>query len=150
MTTTVTVKLEGVNVVIKSMMTNVANQILRPALKAGAEVVASRYRQMLLDAYAKVGNTGTHAFEAVGVKSRAFKDELGAYAVVGAKTIGGQMMAPQMRFGEKGTDERYTRTGKYRGAMPAQRWLKLSLAQSMSEAQAVILARIRSRVGGRT
>jgi hypothetical protein len=139
------VKVTGHVKAIQSCLEDFIVEAVRPSLAEAARHIAGKYRETLRKIQTKPGNSGVRAFTAVGTKTKVFADGKGAYAIVGAKTVGGRMLAPQMRFGEKGTNPRYTKLGKYRGIMPTERWLQLSILASLETAQQVLAAGIKRR-----
>lgn len=138
------------NDLIRTFMDQISKTIIRSGVNEAAKVVEIQYRNRLLEIAKKPGNSGIQAYLAVGHKTRVFKDGTGAYAVVGSLKANGRMMAPQARWGEVGTAQRFTKGGANRGIMPAERWLQLTLEATIPLASKALKARINylvSRVG---
>lgn len=142
--TTTQSQIEGVDRVVRTFMTETSNGVLKSALREASKLVAATYRNVMLTHLAKPGNSGIHASDIAAITYRVgiFKDETGAWAVIGATTVGGQPLAPQLRFGATGTVQRQTKAGHNRGIMPRQSWLAQTIAQSLPLAQMVIRTRI--------
>lgn len=116
-------------------------KVFKKACVAGAKVVVDSYRRILtMSPEVKPGGPNfLHAFQAVDIKPGLLLSGDGAYAVIGNKREGGQRLAPQILFGEKGTVLRRTKTGASRGIMPVQYWLDRAKAESLDAAREAML-----------
>jgi hypothetical protein len=140
------VQVSGIEKVLEVNYNLINKTVFLPAVKEAAKIISSRYKEILRmhdKADRKPGNTGVRAFMAVGTKTGVFSLGYGAWAVVGGKTSNGQMLAPQQRFGEHGTKDRFTKRGQRRGIMPPQRWLEQAKADTLAAAQKVLEERIK-------
>lgn len=115
------------------------------AAKAGAKVLETAYRDILLKVTTKPG--GPHflrAWEAVDSKTGVFESGDGVYAVIGSARKGGQREAPQILWGERGTVKRKTESGANRGIMPPQGWLQLAVSRAMDDAKEAMRRKLAS------
>lgn len=115
----------------------------RKAVRKGLQMIRKEYLAIMADHKAKPGNGrlihGSDE-EAIGMKDGIFKDGTGVWGIVGPKKMGGQPLAPQLIFGESGTNERWTKTGHYTGKMPTFHWLRSAQARANANGLAAVLA----------
>lgn len=132
-----------IHAAVAGLTTDLQLNAFKVALIAGAKIAESAYRNILLGVAKPPGGPNfLQAHQAVG--SKVVVTESGAYAVIGTKRSGGHRLAPQVLFDEKGTDERYTKSGAYRGKVLPQGWLITALAQSSDQIKEVMLAKLKA------
>lgn len=109
------------------------------AADAAGKVYEDGYRAAV-PVYSRTGTYGSagvrHHFinlvNSIGRRTLAFKDQSGAYSVVGVVTAGGnnwRMQSPQGLWIEEGTDERYRKDGRYTGFVHAYKIFANTLAR---------------------
>lgn len=128
-------------------LTTLQTKHAKDVVRCGAQVYANAYVARLKALRnKKKGNTGVKSYEGVAFKVRSFKDGTGAYAVVGAVLAGSRPLAPQLRFGERGTTYRRTKAGLNRGRMPVQAWLSKTKAANVDMALKAMKLRLETLV----
>lgn len=115
------------------------------AAKVGAKILENVYRDVLLKVTKKPGGPNfIRAWEAIKSKTGVFESGDGVYLVVGSEVAGGQRLAPQVLWGERGTDERHTKAGSYRGRMLPQGWLQKAIVAGMEDAKEAMRRKLAS------
>lgn len=134
--------------IVHSLAYELKQDCFKQAVSAGADVLVNAYKGILSATPGAAGKPGgpnfLHAWDAVGKKVAETKDGSGWYAVVGTKRKGGQRLAPQVLFGEKGTKKRKTASGANRGIMPVQHWLETAIAIAGDDAREAMLQKLAS------
>ncbi len=111
--------------------------------KTGAKILENVYRDILLKHATKPGGQNfLNAWKAVDSKVGIY-DDGNVFVVVGSGSKGGQRLAPQILWGERGTKKRKTKTTEQnRGIMPPQGWLQLAIANGLEDAKEAMRRRL--------
>lgn len=96
--------------------------ILKAEVDKAANLVIDVYKSLVPRSLA----TGRHLADALGKRSRVFKDDNGAYVVIGAKIVGGRTIVKNFHVQEKGSTIRFRRRigGRYA-------WMEKVLAEGV-------------------